>query len=98
MRLLNRDSYKKGFFNFDCFGFAVIYCKNGFLNCKNDFLNCKNDFLNCKNDFLNFLKRSVWQPFLPKTQGLACKSGATFEFWLHAVKLSLAWHKDTLLF
>ncbi len=55
---------KKGGFNFDCFGFAVIYCKNG---------------------FLNFLKRGVLQPFFPKTQGFACKSGAILEFWLHAV-------------
>ncbi|EPZ69968.1 hypothetical protein N199_05550 [Helicobacter pylori UM038] len=52
----------------------------------------------CKNDFLNFLKRSVLQPFFPKTQGFACKSGVILEFWLHAVKLSLAWHKDAWLF
>ncbi len=74
---------KKGFFNFDCFGFVVIYCKN--------------DFLNCKNDFLNFLKRSVWQPFfqkLQKTQGFACKGGVILEFWLHALKLPLAWCED----
>ncbi|MFA4746494.1 hypothetical protein [Helicobacter pylori] len=31
------------------------------------------------------------QPFFPKTQGFACKSGVTFEFWLHAINLSLAW-------
>lgn len=30
---------------------------------------------------LNFLKRSVLQPFFPKTQGFACKSGVIFEFW-----------------
>ncbi len=60
---------KKGVFNFDCFGFVVIYCKKDFLNCKKDFLNCKKDFLNCKKDFLNFLKRDVLQPFSPNTQG-----------------------------
>nr|WP_305861386.1 hypothetical protein [Helicobacter pylori] len=38
------------------------------------------------------------QPFPPKTQGFACKSGATFEFWLHAVKLSLAWCEDACSF
>ncbi|GAA8756594.1 hypothetical protein Hpoki52_08450 [Helicobacter pylori] len=38
------------------------------------------------------------QPFFPKTQGFACKSGAILEFWLHAVKLSLAWHKDARSF
>ncbi|GHR15894.1 hypothetical protein JP0092_01920 [Helicobacter pylori] len=74
---MNGDSYKKRGFNFDCFGFAVIYCKNG---------------------FLNFLKRDVWQPLFPKTQGFACKSGVILEFWLHAVKLSLAWRKDALLY
>ncbi len=70
---------KGGVFNFDCFGFAVIYCKNG---------------------FLNFLKRGVLQPFFPKTQGFACKSGVILEFWLHAVikRLSLAWWQDALLF
>ncbi|WP_162969492.1 hypothetical protein [Helicobacter pylori] len=33
------------------------------------------------------------QPFFPKTQGFACKSGVILEFWLHAVikRLSLAW-------
>ncbi|MCQ2778159.1 hypothetical protein JT138_07790 [Helicobacter pylori] len=31
------------------------------------------------------------QSFFPKTQGFACKSGVILEFWLHAVKLSLAW-------
>ncbi len=30
---------------------------------------------------LNFLKRSVLQPFCPKTQGFACKSGVILEFW-----------------
>ncbi len=80
MRLLNGDSYKKrGGFNFDCFGFVVIYCKS---------------------DLLNFFKRGVLQPFFPKTQGFACKSGVILEFWLHAVikKISLAWRKDALLF
>ncbi|MCQ2677567.1 hypothetical protein JT237_00410 [Helicobacter pylori] len=38
------------------------------------------------------------QPFSPKTQGFACKSGAILEFWLHAVKLSLAWCKDSCSF
>ncbi|GAB0055117.1 hypothetical protein YGH035_09350 [Helicobacter pylori] len=52
----------------------------------------------CKNGFLNFLKRGVLQPFFPKTQGFACKSGVILEFWLHAVKLSLAWWQDALLF
>ncbi len=75
---------KKGFFNFDCFGFVVICCKNGFLN--------------CKNNLLNFLKRDVWQPFFPKNQGFACKSGVILEFWLHAINLSLAWWQDALLF
>ncbi len=78
---------KKGVFNFDCFGFVVIYCKN--------------DFLNCKNGFLNFLKRGVLQPFFPKTpktQGFARESEIILEFWLHALKLPLAWHKDALLF
>ncbi|AFI00266.1 hypothetical protein HPSH112_00120 [Helicobacter pylori Shi112] len=71
---MNGGSYKKGVFNFDGFGFAVIYCKN---------------------DFLNFLKRGVLQPFFPKTQGFACKSGV--KFWLHAVKLPLAWWRDASL-
>ncbi|GAA7100309.1 hypothetical protein ID0213_00840 [Helicobacter pylori] len=57
----------------------------------------KKDFLNCKKDFLNFLKKHVLQPFFPKTQGFACKSGFILEFWLHAVKLSLAWC-ETLFF
>ncbi|EMR58155.1 hypothetical protein A608_0120 [Helicobacter pylori CCHI 33] len=70
---MNGGSYKKGGFNFDCFGVVVIYCKNG---------------------FLKFLKRGVLQPFFPKTQGFACKSGAILEFWLHALKSSLAWCKD----
>lgn len=42
--------------------------------------------------FLNFLS------FFPKTQGFACKSGVILEFWLQAVKLSLAWWQDALLF
>ncbi len=41
--------------------------------------------------FLNFLS------FFPKTQGFACKSGAILEFWLHAVKLSLAWCETLIL-
>ncbi|WQS72410.1 hypothetical protein KVC10_00140 [Helicobacter pylori] len=32
MRLFNRGSDKKGVFNFGCFWFVVIYCKNDFLN------------------------------------------------------------------
>ncbi|BDO45632.1 hypothetical protein HpHUE40_13050 [Helicobacter pylori] len=36
--------------------------------------------------------------FFPKTQGFACKSGVILEFWLHAVKLSLAWHEDACSF
>ncbi|GAA8976488.1 hypothetical protein Taitung276_08890 [Helicobacter pylori] len=38
------------------------------------------------------------QPFFPKTQGFACKSGVILEFWLHAVQLSLAWCKDARSF
>ncbi|GAA6779729.1 hypothetical protein BTM491_11010 [Helicobacter pylori] len=38
------------------------------------------------------------QPFFPKTQGFACKSGVILEFWLHAVKLSLAWREDAYSF
>lgn len=36
--------------------------------------------------------------FFQKTQGFTCKSGVILKFWLHAVKLSLAWCKDALLF
>ncbi|GAA9673900.1 hypothetical protein HpVH123_07330 [Helicobacter pylori] len=38
------------------------------------------------------------QPFFPKTQGFACESGVILEFWLHAVKLSLAWCEDARSF
>ncbi|GAA6888816.1 hypothetical protein HpHNI69_07760 [Helicobacter pylori] len=38
------------------------------------------------------------QPFFPKTQGFACKSGVILEFWLHAVKLLPAWHEDACSF
>ncbi|GAA9147800.1 hypothetical protein Taitung79_11800 [Helicobacter pylori] len=38
------------------------------------------------------------QPFFPKTQGFACKSEIILEFWLHAVKLSLAWCEDARSF
>ncbi|WP_024112956.1 hypothetical protein [Helicobacter pylori] len=31
------------------------------------------------------------------TQGFACKSGVILEFWLHAVKLSLAWCETPIL-
>ncbi|GAA8725120.1 hypothetical protein oki386_10710 [Helicobacter pylori] len=52
----------------------------------------------CKNGFLNFLKRSVLQSFFPKTQGFAYKSEIILEFWLHAVRLSLAWCEDARSF
>ncbi len=87
MRLFNRGSYKKGVFNFGCFGFVVIYCKK--------------DFLNCKKDFLNFLKRDVLQPFFPKTQGFACKSGVVLEFWgvcMRLLKIIARLVRDALFF
>ncbi|WP_431316695.1 hypothetical protein [Helicobacter pylori] len=37
------------------------------------------------------------QSFSSKTQGFACKSGVVLEFWLHAVKLSLAWCETPIL-